>query len=216
MDPTLCIAETDALTLTTEGGAGLTDEALLRLALGSLAGAAALSAWLSARGGLAALASATHDCLGALPGVGRGRAQRLLAGVALGRRTVARPVRERPRITGPADVWSVVGPEMAALPQEHVRALLLDARARLIHVVEVYRGTVSGVNVRLAELFRPAIVAGAVQIVLVHNHPSGDPTPSEADFALTRAACAAGDALGVRVVDHVVIAQGGWASARAG
>jgi DNA repair protein RadC len=105
---------------------------------------------------------------------------------------------------------------MAALPQEHVRALLLDARARLIHVVEVYKGTVSGVNVRLAELFRPAIVAGAVQVVLVHNHPSGDPTPSEADFALTRAASAAGDALGVRVVDHVVVAHGGWASARAG
>ncbi len=216
MDPTTQTAEADALTLTTSGGAGLTDHALLRLALGSNAGAASLVTWLSTRGGLQALASATHDCVGQLPGVGRTRARRLLAGIALGRRTLACPPRERPRIAGPADVWSVVGPEMAALPQEHVRALLLDARARLIHVVEVYKGTVSGVNVRLAELFRPAIVAGAVQVVLVHNHPSGDPTPSEADFALTRAASAAGDALGVRVVDHVVVAHGGWASARAG
>ena len=209
-------AEADALTLSTSGGVGLTDHALLRLALGSQPGAAALSEWLDARGGVHALASATHDSLGRLPGVGCGRARRLLAGVALGRRTLACAQRERPRITGPADVWGIVGPEMAALPQEHVRALLLDARARLIHVVEVYKGTVSGVNVRLAELFRPAIVAGAVQVVLVHNHPSGDPTPSEADFALTRAASAAGDALGVRVVDHVVVAHGGWASARAG
>jgi len=200
--------------LDAEGAGGLSDDALLRIALGSRAAAAAVAAWMGARGGPWALARARPSCLATLAGVGPGRARRLLASIALGRRSIVGPSRSRPRVERAEDVWRLVGAEMASLSQERVRVLLLDARGRLIHVAEVHRGTATAAPVRLAEVFRPAISAGAVQLVLVHNHPSGDCTPSEADRALWVAAERAGALLGIAVVDHVVVAENGWASAR--
>jgi DNA repair protein RadC len=101
---------------------------------------------------------------------------------------------------------------MSALEQEHLRVLLLDRRNHVLEVVEVYRGSVNSSQVRVGEVFKEAIRKNASGIVVVHNHPSGDPTPSPDDVAVTRAIVQAGKLLDVDVLDHLVIGQGRWVS----
>ncbi len=102
--------------------------------------------------------------------------------------------------------------EMQALEQEHLRVLLLDRRNKVLEVVEVYRGSVNSSQVRVGEVFKEAIRKNASGIIVVHNHPSGDPTPSPDDVAVTRAIVQAGKLLDVDVLDHLVIGQGRWVS----
>ena len=201
------------------GPRALNDTELVAILLGTGApgkGAPSLAGELLADfNGLGGLASVSFDELAARHGLGPAKASRLLTAIELGRRAAARPSgAERPRIGTPEDVERMFGAEMASLPQEHVRVLLLDARSRLIRAVPLYVGAADHAPVRLAEVFRPAVAAGARQIILVHNHPSGDPTPSQADVALTRAAHQVGRALGIELVDHLVLAAGGMASLR--
>ena len=110
-----------------------------------------------------------------------------------------------PTITGPADVQRLVGPELAPLVQEQLRVLLLNTKHRVVGQRVIYQGTVDAARIRAAEVFRPAIVAAAPCLIVVHNHPSTDPTPSPADVAVTKELMAAAQLLDIELLDHVVI-----------
>jgi DNA repair protein RadC len=98
--------------------------------------------------------------------------------------------------------------EMAALDQEHLKVLLLNTKNEVMSTQEIYVGNVNSAVVRVAEVFRPAIRDNAPSIIVAHNHPSGDPTPSPEDVAITRELVAAGKLLGIELLDHVVIGSG--------
>ena len=111
-----------------------------------------------------------------------------------------------------ADIYELVRPEMEHLLQEQVKVVLLDTRCRVLDVVLVYQGNVSSVNFRAAEVLREAVITNAPSVVLVHNHPSGDPEPSPPDIALTRELVKAGEVLGIEVADHVIVGRDAFVS----
>ena len=117
-------------------------------------------------------------------------------------------------LRGPRDVYEHLGVDMAALEREELRVLLLNTKNLVLRVVTAYQGNVSSSLVRVGELFREAVRTNATGIVLVHNHPSGDPTPSPDDLHLTAEALAAGRLLDIDLLDHVVISSGGYVSLR--
>ena len=117
-----------------------------------------------------------------------------------------------PEIHSWHDVWRLLGEEMAALAQEQLRVLLLDSQNRLAGQRVIYQGSIDSVQARTAEVLRPAIVEAVPKIVLVHNHPSGDPAPSAADIAVTRDIDRAADLLDIELLDHVVIGRKGAVS----
>jgi DNA repair protein RadC len=118
----------------------------------------------------------------------------------------------RPYVRSPADVHNLLGAEMALLDQEHLRVLLINTRNQLMGVTEVYKGNVSSSLVRTAEVFREAIRQNAPSIIVVHNHPSGDPAPSPDDAALTKTLVQAGEMLQIELLDHIVIGDRRFAS----
>ena len=142
-------------------------------------------------------------------GVGPASAARILACLELSRRAACWKADERPVISTPDDVVDVCGPQMRGLDREHFWALALNTKNQLLRVVEVSVGSLSASIVHPRELFKDAIRLSAASVVVVHNHPSGDPTPSGADLQLTRRLVRAGDILGIDVLDHVVIGDGG-------
>jgi DNA repair protein RadC len=101
---------------------------------------------------------------------------------------------------------------MSALEDEHLRVLLLDTRNHVLDIKEVYHGSVNSSQVRIGEVFKAAIRRNAAAVIIVHNHPSGDPTPSPDDVAVTRACVQAGKLLDVEVLDHLVIGQNRFVS----
>jgi len=119
---------------------------------------------------------------------------------------------ERPTINSPADAAALVQFEMSGLEQEHLRVILLDSRNHVLDIVEIYHGSVNSSQVRVGEIFVPALRRMAPAILIVHNHPSSDPTPSPDDVAVTRAIVAAGKLLDITCLDHLVIGQGSWVS----
>jgi len=165
-------------------------------------------------GGLAGLAKLDVVELASIRGIGAAKATRIKAALELANRLRVLTPGERPRIASPDDVVEMLGIEMAALEQEELRVVLLDTKHHVLAIRTTYRGTANQANVRVAEVFRDAIRHGAVAIVVVHNHPSGDPTPSAADVALTAELARAGTLLEVEVIDHLVIGQGRHASLR--
>jgi len=112
-----------------------------------------------------------------IPGIGQQNAARIKAAVELGLRLTLNTEEDRPTIHSPADAAAMLQHEMSALEQEHLRVILLDTRNRVIDIVEIYHGSLNSAQVRVAELFKPAIQRMSAAIILVHNHPSGDPTP---------------------------------------
>ncbi len=137
-------------------------------------------------------------------GVGQQTAVRIKAALALGNK-LHEPTDERPSVNSPADAAALVQYEMSLLEQEYLKVILLDTRNRVIEIVEVYHGSVNSSQVRLAEVFKPAVQRMAPSIIAVHNHPSGDPTPSPDDVAVTRAMQQAGKLLDIQVLDHMII-----------
>jgi len=144
-------------------------------------------------------------------GIGQQTAVRLKAAMALAIR-LHEPTGERPVINSPADAAALVQYEMSLLEQEHLRVLLLDTRNRVLDIVEVYVGSVNSSQVRVAEIYRPAIQRNAPAIIVCHNHPSGDATPSPDDVAVTRAIVSAGKLLDISLLDHLVIGGSRWVS----
>lgn len=163
-------------------------------------------------GGLGGLQRASLADVCAERGVGQAKAAQIKAAVEIGRRLSLEAPEERPAVHSPADAAALVQYEMAALEQEHLRVILLDTRNRVIDIVELYRGSLNSSLVRVGELFKPAIRRNAAALLVVHNHPSGDPTPSPDDVAITRAVVQAGKLLDVDVLDHLVIGRGRFVS----
>ena len=165
-----------------------------------------------AGGSLARLAALDVGELEAVPGVGGATACRVLAALELGRRAAAEAQDPGTPVRGPADVFRRMGPRLRDLPQEEFHTLLLNSRHRVVREVLVTRGILDASLIHPREVFRPAVAEGASGVILVHNHPSGDPTPSPEDRAVTRQLGAAGRALGIPVLDHVVVGRGRYVS----
>ncbi|OGO53304.1 MAG: hypothetical protein A2148_09320 [Chloroflexi bacterium RBG_16_68_14] len=162
--------------------------------------------------GLVGLARSGFAELCAERGLGEAKAAQVQAALELGRRLVATQPQERAVIRFPEDVANLLQGEMGLLDQEEMRVLLVNTRNQVLGMARVYRGSVHTAVVRIGELFREALRQNAPAIVLVHNHPSGDPTPSAEDIAMTRQAIEAGELLDVEVLDHIVLAHGRFES----
>lgn len=175
-------------------------------------------AWLLARellrlfGGLSGLADAAPCALEAIPGVGPAKAASLAAAIELGRRLLSIPLIRGQSIRSPADVQHHFAPRFRGRARESFHVLLLDARHRLLAIDEVSVGTLTASLVHPREVFREAIRQAAAALLLVHHHPSGDPSPSPEDRSVTDRLVAAGRLLGIAVVDHVIVAEGGFFS----
>jgi len=164
--------------------------------------------------GLAGLATSLPQELERVPGVGPARAAQLTAAFELGRRAVAEWPAGRWVIRGPSDLASRLMADLGHLPSEELRVVLMDTRNGVLGMRSVYRGNVSAALVRIGELFRDAVRLHAARLILVHNHPSGDPTPSPDDLHMTAEAVAAGRLLDIAVLDHLVIGHGSFVSLR--
>jgi len=162
--------------------------------------------------GLVGLARAGFAELCAERGLGEAKAAQVQAALELGKRLAAAQPEERAQIRSPEDVANLLVGEMGLLDQEHLRVVLLNTRNQVLGTQEVYRGSVHTAVVRIGELFREALRQNAPCIILVHNHPSGDPTPSAEDIAMTKQAIAAGELLDIDVLDHVIVAHARFAS----
>jgi len=149
--------------------------------------------------------------LAKVKGINQATAIRIKAALNLGLR-LSMPGDERTAINSPADAAALVQAEMSLLEKEHLRTILLDRRNRVLEIVEVYQGSVNSSQVRVGEVFQAAISRHASALILIHNHPSGDPTPSPDDVAVTRAIVQAGKLLDIDLLDHLVIGQGKWVS----
>ncbi len=165
-------------------------------------------------GGLSGLAATSGHALEVEPGLGPAKVASLLASVELGRRVGHRRLERGRPIRNPIDVQRHFAPGLAAARRESFHVLLLDGRHRLIAVEDVSVGTLNASLVHPREVFRDAIRSAAAALVLVHNHPSGDPSPSAEDRRVTARLQAAGALLGIEVVDHVIVAEGGHFSFR--
>jgi DNA repair protein RadC len=163
---------------------------------------------LNTFGGLTGLHRASFSEVRAQRGIGEAKAAQIKAAIELGRRLTLEAPESRPTVNSPAEAAALLQYEMSALEQEHLRILLLDTRNHVLEVVEVYRGSVNSSQVRVGEVFKPAIRRNAAAVIVAHNHPSGDPTPSPDDVAVTRALVQAGRLLDIEVLDHLVIGQG--------
>ncbi len=158
--------------------------------------------------GLAGLGRVTYAELCAEKGLSGAKACQLLAGLELGRRLVSLAPEERVVVNSPHDVANLLMGEMSMLDQEHLRVLLLNTKNEVLGVQEIYVGNVNSSVVRPAEVLRPAIRENAPAVIVVHNHPSGDPTPSSEDVAITKQLVEAGKTLGIDLLDHLVIGSG--------
>ncbi|HET7616921.1 MAG TPA: DNA repair protein RadC [Vicinamibacterales bacterium] len=200
------------------GAPALGDNELLALVLGHGAPRAnaleLANAVLAGVGGLHGLARATLDELRRVPGIGGARAAQLLAAVEAGRRTLLRRGEERPRILAPRDVADLLMPQFGARAVEQFGVVLLDTKHRVLRTTVISVGTLDASLVHPREVFREATSGGAAAIVLFHNHPSGDPAPSQDDVQLTLRLVRAGELMGIHVLDHVILAETRFCSLR--
>lgn len=162
--------------------------------------------------GLAGLGAARPGELRTIPGVGAARAARVVAALHLGARAASAQRDRGAAVRGARDVFERMRPRVAGLAQEVFSVLALDARGSVVEEIEVARGCLTGVEVHPREVFRPLIRAAAASAVAAHNHPSGDPSPSSDDLALTRRLRAVGEVVGIPLVDHVIIGDGQFTS----
>jgi len=196
------------LLLRERGASALSDLETATLALGwkSARSKRLLASVLSHFGSLRKLTAASQAELARIRGVSEAKAAQLFAVFELQRRT-ARELGRSQAITSPNDVYDLLAPEMAPLAQESVRAILLDHRKQVIRVEEIFRGTANECFANPGDILRPAVAHGATAIILVHNHPGGDPNPSAADSEVTRQVANACQLLRVEFTDHVIIGQ---------
>lgn len=214
----LPLAERPRQRLVARGAAGLSSSELIGLLWSSGARGSSVSAMaedaLIRCDGISGLAAASPRELERVPGVGPARAAQLTAAFELGRRAAADWPSGRWTIRSPRDLASRLLADLGHLQREELRVVLLDTRNGVLAMPTVYRGNVSAALVRIAELFRDAVRLHASRLILVHNHPSGDSTPSPDDLHMTAEAVAAGRLLDIAVLDHLVIGHGAWTSLR--
>lgn len=161
------------------------------------------------------LSQMTPEELGCLPGISKTRSIRLAAAFELARRLTASQPEVRPSIRCPEDASRLVMEEMRHLDRENFRAMLLNTRNQVIAIESVSVGNLNSCTVHPREVFKNAVKKSAASIILVHNHPSGDPAPSQEDIQLTKHLIEAGSILGIQILDHIIIGDGRFASLKA-
>ena len=166
------------------------------------------------RGGWPGLLRTDYRDLCGRHGIGEAKAATLKAALEIGRRLLLTQQTERFQIKSPADVAQLLMLEMSHLEQEHLRAVLLDTKNRVQTVATIYIGSLNSSLIRVGEVFRDALKHNSAALIIAHNHPSGDPTPSPEDVLVTREIVSAGQLLDVEVLDHLVIGQGRFVSMR--
>ena len=179
-----------------------------------IGGAAQIEAaeWLLSRfGSIQKIAQAHVNEIARVPGISNQNALRVKAALALGRRLL-QPEDERPTIRSPGDAAQILMPVLAHREQEFLLVMLLDTRNHLMDISEIYHGSLNSSLVRIGEVFRPALQRNAASVLIAHNHPSADPTPSPEDVTVTRAIVQAGNLLDIGVVDHIVCGLSRWVS----
>ena len=176
---------------------GLQDENVVRMA----------QRLLATFGNLAGLARVNAAELQREKGLGPAKVAQLQAALELGRRMLLQSPEERPQVRSPADAANLVMSEMGLLEQEQLRVMLLDTKNRVLDTPIIYVGSLNTSLIRVGELFRAAIRANCASLIVLHNHPSGDPTPSPEDVAVTRQIVEAGKLLDIDVLDHLIIGQ---------
>ena len=162
--------------------------------------------------GLRGLYKAPFVELQAEHGLGLAKTAQLKAAIELGRRLTIESPEERVTIGSPQDAYDLVQYEMSNLDQEQFRVMLLDRRNKVMEINTLYIGSVSSSQIRIAEVFREAIKKNSSSLILFHNHPTGDPTPSPDDISVTRAILQAGKLLDIEVLDHIVVGAGKFTS----
>ena len=204
--------------LASRGAAGLTSAELIGLLWGS--GGSGRSAVdlatdaLARFDGLTGLARASDLELQSIGGVGAVKAAQLAAAFELGRRLLADWPANHWTIRSPSDVADRLVLQMGRLEREELRVVVLNTKNVVLRVVTVYQGNVATSLVRVGELFRDAVRLNAANLILVHNHPSGDPTPSPDDLHLTAEALAAGRLLDIQLLDHLIVGHDAYVSLR--
>jgi DNA repair protein RadC len=163
-------------------------------------------------GGLSGLQRASFGEVCQQRGMGSAKAAQVKAAIELGNRLRLEAPDEKPAIHSPADAAALVQYEMAGLNQENLWVINLDTRNHMLNIEKIYVGSLNSSMVRVGELFKPAIQRNAASIIVVHNHPSGDPTPSPEDIALTKSILQAGKLLDIELLDHLVIGQNKFVS----
>ncbi|MDD4237951.1 MAG: DNA repair protein RadC [Desulfotomaculaceae bacterium] len=158
------------------------------------------------------LSQMTVEEIETFPGIGRTKAVRLTAAFELARRLATLLPEEKPVVKSPNEVAALVMAEMRYLNRENFRILLLSTKNHVIGIETVSVGTLNLSLVHPREVFRNAIKKSANSIIMVHNHPSGDPTPSSDDFSITEQLTKAGAIIGIQVLDHVIIGDGKFIS----
>ncbi|MHB1132850.1 MAG: RadC family protein [Chloroflexota bacterium] len=186
---------------------------LLRTGLQNENAVAVAQRLLARFSGLVGLAHANAAELSAERGLGDAKAAQLLAALELGRRLAQATPDERLQVRSPGDIAGLLT-DMGFLEQEHLKVVLLNTRNQVLAVRELYKGAADRATVRVAEIFREAVRANSTALVVAHNHPSGDPSPSPDDVRVTEEIVEAGKLLGIEVLDHLVIGRGGWVSLR--
>ena len=198
------------------GVAALGDNELVALVLGSGGSRGdALSLAndvLALRGGLHGLGHSTCDELARVAGIGRARAAQIVAALELGRRTMAPAPGVRRQLRSPRDAADYLLPTFGSRAVEQFGLVLLNARHRIIRTLVLSVGTANATVVEPRDVFREAALGRAAAVVIFHNHPSGDPTPSPADVELTRRLAAAGVLMGIDVVDHIILGDARYCS----
>lgn len=196
----------------------MSDIDLVALVLGNGAGSPAVS--IAGRlferfGGLEGIATAGAEELAGFAGIGAATAVRLIASFELGRRSVL-SIRQREilRVGSPEDVAQLMIPEMRFLDREHFRAILLNTKNGILKIVNVAVGSLNAALVHPREIFKEAVVSSAAGIIVVHNHPTGNPEPSSEDRDLTMRFAECGDLIGIDLVDHIIIGGDSFVSMR--
>ena len=193
------------------GAVGLGDNELLAIVLGSGARRTDVlslaNAILDATGGLHGVTRIGHDDLCRVRGVGSAKAAQVLAAIELGRRTLIRRSAARLQFESPRDLATYLLPQFGAKAVEQFGVVLLDTKHRLLRTTLVSIGTLDSSPAHPREVFREATAASAAAVVLFHNHPSGDPTPSADDCDLTSRLSHAGHIIGIKVLDHIILAD---------
>jgi DNA repair protein RadC len=157
------------------------------------------------------LAMASHANIERIKGVGSVTASRIMAAVELGRRFASSP-KEKVSVSDPSSAAAIVQYELGSKENEELWVMALDTRNNVMNINKLYRGSVNSSQVRIGEIFRDAIRINAANIIMFHNHPSGDPTPSSDDIRLTSAIVSSGRTLDIELLDHIIIGHGSFVS----
>jgi DNA repair protein RadC len=193
------------------GPEGLSDADLLALVLGAARTSVSTAHAVAEEYPLERLVTLPFDELRRVPGFNERAAASLAAAIELSKRGLDRGLGGRPKISHPSDVAKILS-DIRTERQEHFVCLYLNARTQMTHRATISVGTLDASLVHPREVFAPALDKGATAIILSHNHPSGDPTPSQDDLNLTHRLIEAGIIMGVEIIDHVIVAEEKWVS----